>query len=95
MPISDKPDGAAFDPELKRVYSSGGLGTLTVVKEENKDSFKVMENFQTQRGAKTIALNRKTHHIYLPAADYEAAQNGEKPKVIPGTFVVLDLETVK
>ena len=92
LPIAEKVDGAAFDPEYKYFYSSGGLGTLTIVKEENKDSFKVVENFQTQRGAKTIALNKKTHHIYLPGAEYEPAKDGEKPKVIPGTFIVLDVE---
>lgn len=95
LPIADKVDGAAFDPEYKYFYASGGLGTLTIVKEENKDSFKVLENFATQRGAKTNALNKKTHHIYFPGAEYETAQNGEKPKVKPGTFVILEIEPAK
>ena len=95
LPIAEKVDGAAFDPEYKYFYSSGGFGTLTLVKEESKESFKILENFQTQRGAKTIALNKKTHHIYLPGADYETAKDGEKPKVVPGSFVVLDVEVSK
>ena len=95
LPIAEKVDGAAFDPEYKNFYCSGGLGTLTLVKEESKDSFKVLENFQTQRGAKTIALNKKTHHIYMPGAEYEAAKEGEKPKVVPGSFVALDVEVLK
>jgi YVTN family beta-propeller protein len=92
VPIGEKVDGAAFDPELKCVYTSNGDGTLTVVKEENKDSFKVLENVPTQKGAKTITVNKKTHHIYLPTANFEAKDPGEKPKVIPGTFVILDIE---
>jgi YVTN family beta-propeller protein len=92
VPIGEKVDGAAFDPELKCVYTSNGDGTLTVVKEENKDSFKVLENLPTQKGAKTITVNKKTHHIYLPTANFEAKDPGEKPKVIPGTFVILDIE---
>jgi YVTN family beta-propeller protein len=95
LPIGEKVDGAAFDPEFKYFYSSGGFGTLTMVKEENKDLFKVVENFQTQRGAKTIALNKKTHHIYMPGAEYEAAKDGEKPKVVLGSFVALDVEVLK
>jgi YVTN family beta-propeller protein len=94
-PIAEKVDGAAFDPELKIVYTSGGLGTMTVIKEENKDSFKVIENFQTQRGAKTISVNKKTHHIYVPGADYSPAEGDQKPRAIPGTFVVFDVAPIK
>ena len=46
-------DGAAFDPELKRAYSSNGEGTMTVVREISPDQFKVLENAPTVRGART------------------------------------------
>jgi len=99
VPIGDNADGAAFDPERKCVYTSNGEGTMTVVKEENKDSFKVLENFKTQKGAKTIAVNLKTHHIYLSTADLKGADDDDnpkaKPKIVPNTFVVLDLEPIK
>jgi len=61
----------------------------------------VVENFTTQRGARTIAVNKKTHHIYLPTAEYEAAPEPTKdnpnprPKIKAGTFVILDIEPVK
>jgi YVTN family beta-propeller protein len=92
LPIGDKPDGAAFDPTYKVAFSSnGGDMTLTVIKEESKDKFSVMENMPTQKGAKTIAINKLTHHIYLPTARFEASEQGEKPKVIPNTFVILEV----
>jgi YVTN family beta-propeller protein len=91
LPIGEKTDGAAFDPELKCAYSSNGDGTLTVVKELDKDSFEVLENVQTQKGAKTITVNKKTHHIYLPTASFETQSGVEKPKVVPGTFIILDI----
>ena len=91
LPIGEKPDGAAFDPELKCAYSSNGAGTLTIVKEANKDSFSVLENIPTQMGAKTISLNKLTHHIYLSAADFEKQTGTEKPKLVSGSFVVLDI----
>ncbi len=96
VPIGERVDGAAFDPELKCAYSANGDGTLTVVKEENKDLFQVIENFETQKGARTIAVNRKTHHIYLPTADFGAIPEGEKrPKIVPKSFVVLDIVPIK
>jgi len=91
LPTGEKTDGAAFDPSLKCAYSSNGAGTVTVVKEVDKDTYAVVENILTQKGAKTIAINRKTHHIYLPTAEFETAPGVEKPKVLSGTFIVLDV----
>ena len=91
LTIGEKTDGAAFDPELKCAYSSNGDATLTVVKEENKDKFNVLANVSTQKGARTIAVNKLTHHIYLPSANFETQKEGERPKMVPGTFVVLDV----
>jgi len=91
LPTGEKTDGAAFDPILKCAYSSNGAGTVTVVKEINKDTFAVLENITTQKGAKTIAVNKLTHHIFLPTAEFENAPGVEKPKLIPSSFEVLDI----
>jgi YVTN family beta-propeller protein len=91
QPIGERTDGAAFDPELKRAYSSNGDLTLTVIQENPGDNYSVLENVPTQKGARTVAVNKLTHHVYLPAADYEVQVGQEKPKLIPGTFVVLDI----
>ena len=91
LTIGSRTDGTAFDEGLKRAYSSNGDGTLTVV-EENGNKFKVLESFSTQTGARTICVDQKTHHIFLPTADFEPAANGERrPKVKPETFVILDV----
>jgi YVTN family beta-propeller protein len=91
LPIGEKCDGAAFDPGLKCAYSSNGDKTMTIVKEGINDNFTVLENFTTQEGARTIAVNKITHHVYLPAADFEPAAEGQKAKIKPGSFVVLDI----
>src|SRR5664279_2877568 len=65
LPTGDRVDGAGFDPGLKRAYSSCGEGLLTVVQEQNKDSFKVLANIPTQAGAKTISVSSKTHRVYF------------------------------
>jgi DNA-binding beta-propeller fold protein YncE len=98
LEIGDGVDGVAYDPVLKRIYSSNGDGTLTVVQEENKDTFRVLENFPTQKGARTISLSHKTHRIYLPVAEYEEAPPATKdnphprPTAKPGTFRILVVE---
>ena len=96
LPIGDRCDGVAFDPALKRAYSSNGDGTITVVQEENKDSFKVIENIVSQKGARTIAVDKTTHHLYLSTAEFEAAPEGtRRPPMKPGSFMVLDIAPVK
>ena len=101
IPTGGRVDGAGFDPGLKRAYSSCGEGVLTVVQEDNKNSFKVLENVPTQVGARTISVSAKTHRIYLPTAEFgptpeKTADNPRpRPTLKPGTFTVLVLEPVK
>lgn len=90
-------DGVSFDPVLNRVYSSNGEGTMTVVQEKDANTFTVLENVPTQKGARTITVNSKTHRLYLPTAEYNeapapTAQNPRPRATIkPGTFTVLEV----
>jgi len=101
LPTGGRVDGAGFDPGLKRAYSSCGEGVLTVVQEENPDSFKVLTNVPTQAGARTISVSAKTHRIYLPTAEFgptpeKTADNPRpRPTLKPGTFMILVVEPVK
>jgi DNA-binding beta-propeller fold protein YncE len=97
LAIGDGPDAAGFDAGLNRVYSSNSDGTMSVWEETDKNNFKLIENVVTQKRARTCAVNSKTHHIYLPTAEFEAApaptadKPHPKPKAKPGTFEVLDI----
>jgi len=101
LPIGDGCDGVKFDPGMKRAYSSNGEGTMTVVQEINKDSFKVLENVPTQQGSRTLAVDTKTHHIYLPGAEFNpapaATADNPRPRraMKPGSFIVLDVAPIK
>jgi len=66
--IGQGSDGAAFDASTGYAFSSNGDGTLTVVKETG-GKYDVVENLATQRGARTITLDEKTHNVYLPTAE--------------------------
>jgi len=97
LPIGEGCDGAAFDPLYKRAYASNGEGTMTVVEEKDPDNFEVLETVSTQRSARTIAIDKTTHHIYLPAAEYEEnpSAEGRRPAVRKDSFGILDIETLK
>ena len=97
LPIGQGCDGATFDPAYSRAYASNGEGTLTVVQEENENSFKVLETVPTQRSARTITIDYSTHHIYLPAAEFESApsESNRRPAIKTNTFTILDIETLK
>ena len=90
LPIGDGCDGVAFDPASKNIYTANGEGNLTVIHEEDANKFLVVENIETKKGARTIALDKSTHLIYLPTAEFLPLEQGQKwPKMKPGTFQVL------
>jgi YVTN family beta-propeller protein len=97
LPIGEGCDGVAFDPETKYAFSSNREGTLTMVYEESLDSFRVVANVPTKRGARTLTLDEKTHHIFLPTAELEPPPPPTKenprprPRIVPGTFEVLEV----
>ena len=96
LPIGDGCDGVAFDPATKRAFSSNGEGNMTVVQEEPKDQYKVIETVPTQKGARTITIDKTTHHLYLSTAEFGAPVEGQRrPPMKPGTFMVLDIAPVK
>jgi len=64
LPIGSGVDAAAFDPESQLAFSSNGDGTLTVVHEDGPDKLRVVENVTTQRGARTMALDPRTHRAF-------------------------------
>jgi YVTN family beta-propeller protein len=93
LPIGEGCDGTAFDPGTKTIFASNGDGTLTVIKERSANDFTVVENVPTKKGARTLAVDEKTHRVYLPAAEYQAPDpkkpKQRRPDVVPGTFQVI------
>jgi YVTN family beta-propeller protein len=94
--IGEGVDANAFDPGTGFAFASNGMSaTLSVVHEDAPDKFSVVENVATQRGARTMALDPKSHEVYLVTADFApappSANENPKPRMmaVPGTFVVL------
>jgi YVTN family beta-propeller protein len=95
LPIGDGVDACAFDPETALAFSSCRDGTVTVVHQDGPDDYRVVETVKTRTGSKTMALDPKTHRLFLPAAEFTPAPAATKenprprPAVVPGSFVVL------
>jgi len=95
LPICDGVDATAYDDETHLAFASCHDGKLTVIAEESPDKFSVAENVPTQEGARTMALDEKTHQVFLVTARFGPAppatsQNPRpRPTMAPDSFVVL------
>jgi hypothetical protein len=93
--IGEGVDATTFDAETGLAFASCGEGLLTVVKEESADKFSVAENIPTQKGARTLALDSKTHNVFVVTAQFgpspaPMADNPHpRPAIVPDSFVVL------
>jgi DNA-binding beta-propeller fold protein YncE len=98
LPIGSGVDANGFDPSTELAFASNGEGTLTVVHEDSPDKFTVVENAQTQRGARTMSLDTKTHRVYLVSAEFgppppaTPERPRPRPSVVPGSFTLIVME---
>ncbi len=90
LPIGRGTDYAVFDPGVGLAFSSNGDGSLTIVGEQD-GQYRVVDNVKTQPGARTCALDPKTHRIYLATARFKPQAEGQKgrPAMEPNSFMVL------
>ena len=94
--IGNGPDAARFSRQDQYAFSSnGGDGTLTVVHEDSPDKYSVVQNLETQRGARTMTLDPDGKRVYLVTAEMgprqaPTPQNPRpRPSIVPGSFVIL------
>jgi len=93
FPIGAHVDDVAFDAETGLIFSSNGDGTLTIIHEKSPSEFAETQTVETQLGARTMGLDKKTHNIYLATAQFgpmNTAPNAHPRRpILPGTFVLL------
>jgi DNA-binding beta-propeller fold protein YncE len=93
--IGDGVDATTFDEGTGLAFASCGEGVLTVVREESPEKFSVAENVPTQPGARTMALDSKTHNVFVVTAKFgpppAATADSPNPRrsILPDSFVVL------
>ena len=69
LPIGDHVDATAFDPETQLIFNSNGEGTITVIHQDGPDKYSGVETVKTVPRAKTMALDPKTHQLFLSTAE--------------------------
>jgi DNA-binding beta-propeller fold protein YncE len=95
VPIGQGVDANRFDPVTGYAFASCGDGTLTIAHEDSPTKFSLVEMIQTQRGARTMALDYATHTVYLVSAEFgpapEATKDNPRPRpaILPDTFTLL------
>jgi YVTN family beta-propeller protein len=85
LPIGAGVDAVAYDPETKLIFCSCGDGVTTIIKQKSADEYEVIQSLKTAERARTMALDAKTHKIYLSVAQFEPGTR----KAVPNTFKVL------
>ena len=94
--IGNGPDAAAWDGD-EGFASNGEDGTLSVLRETAPGVWDA-QTVPTGRGARTMALDPQTHHVFLvtakfaapdPNAQTPAGGRAPRPKMIPGSFMLL------
>jgi DNA-binding beta-propeller fold protein YncE len=95
VPIGQGVDANRFDPVTGYAFASCGDGTLTIAHEDSPTKFSVVEKIDTQRGARTMALDYTTHTVYLVSAEFGPAPAATpehprpRPAILPDTFTLL------
>jgi hypothetical protein len=95
VPIGASVDGCAFDDARQLAFASCGDGTTIIAREEAPDKLTVLQTLKTERGARTMTLDPKTHRIYLPSAQFQAPPSPSpgmspgRPSVVPNTLKLL------
>ena len=95
VPIGAGVDGCAFDDSTQLAFASCGDGTTTIAKEETPQKLTVIQTLKTERGARTMALDPKTHRIYLPSAQFQPppspapGASPARPMIVSNTLKLL------
>jgi YVTN family beta-propeller protein len=95
VPIGAGVDGCAFDDARQLAFASCGDGTTTIAKEEAPDKLTVLQTLETERGARTMTLDPKSHRIYLASAQFQPPPSPSpgappgRPTVVPNTLKLL------
>lgn len=97
LKTGDGTDATRFYSKLNLAFAPNGRdATLTVIQETAPQTFAVMQNANTETGARTMALNQDTGEVYLVTAKMvinpSATSYRDRYHVTPGTFTLLVLD---
>ncbi len=95
--IGGDPDGDGFDSRTGLLFASCREGMISIIHQDSADRYTAVGSVATQFGARTMALDPKTHHVFTETSEFKPAPPATpdnprpRPQQIPGTFVILEL----
>src|SRR3984893_2180557 len=95
FPISAGVDADVYEPETGMLFVSTREGMIHIFHEDSPDKLSEVETVKTEYGAKTMALDPKTHNLILSTSDFDPPgpptdkQPNPLPRAKPGNFRVL------
>jgi YVTN family beta-propeller protein len=89
FPITAGADTTIYDPETGMVFTSTRDGMIHVFHEDSPSKLSVVDTIKTEYGAKTMAMDPKTHNLILVTADFTAAANSKGRHAVKGTAHLL------
>ncbi len=98
LPLAGGSDGAVFNPATMEAFSTGGNGTLTIVKEKSPAAFEVEQVLPTMNGARTVTFDAGTGHLLTMSQERTPAPQGALPSAngrppmgppVPGSFTIV------
>jgi len=94
VPIGTGVDGAGYDAQSADVFASNADGTLTVIHQDNPNTYRVSQSVATPTGSRNMGLDPTTHRIFVAAAQFAPVPAGSsgRPTVVPGSFKLLVIQ---
>ena len=71
LPIGERVDAVAFDPDNKLIFASNWDGTVSVIRQKSANEYESVGDIQTEKSAKTMAFDPETKRLFLSAAEME------------------------
>ena len=66
LPVADGPDVIKFDLGLGRIYVACYSGAVSVFHQDDPDHYRKLEDFRVQHAVHSLAVDSKTHRVYMP-----------------------------
>jgi DNA-binding beta-propeller fold protein YncE len=104
LPIGRGTDTAVFDARRRLVFSSNGIdGTISVIAEQDANTFSSLGSIATAVTGRTMALDPQSGRLYVAAADVDqqapvvapaggAAPPRPRTPLVPGSLKVLFID---
>jgi DNA-binding beta-propeller fold protein YncE len=68
LKIGGGPDSVAYDGTFHRIYSAGKAGRLTVIQQDDPNTYRVLDEIRTHYGAHTLGLDPVSHRVFVAYA---------------------------